>query len=181
MGFPIVEGPEVELVPMELFQAAMVGVYRRLDAMRKNRKDKERDAGKCDHLSFWQNEIEGAAGEAVVSKYLGLYWSGSPGELFKPDAGGCEVKTTPYEYGRLLIRDREAKERPDKIQKPWILVTGGYGRYVIRGWLWPEPYVSEGKSSPYWCAPDGVQYCWALPQDKLSPISELPKDETLVL
>ena len=118
---------------------------------------------------LWNNSIEGVLGEIAVARYLGLY----PYGLFErssdhPDVGEhYEVRTRPKEWMELFFKEGD---KPDKY---YILVTGSYGTYDIRGWISAPEILShpewhhnnEGKTTKrYW-----------VPTEVLHPMEELPE------
>ena len=118
---------------------------------------------------LWQNAIEGVLGEIAVARYLGLY----PYGIFErssdhPDVGEhYEVRTRPKEWMELFFKEGD---KPDKY---YILVTGSYGTYDLRGWISAPEILShpewhhnnEGKTTRnYW-----------VPTEFLHPMEELPE------
>lgn len=147
----------INLTQPELRYAAMVGMERMISALAK-----ERNSGHgYDEQNGWQVHVEGACGECAVAKYFNVFWSGSAGELDKNfgDVGKFQVRTTPYPAGKLIVHPSDADEHT------FLLVTGGYGQYVLRGWtkgrlgknpqFWGDP---TGKERPAYWVPQSVLY-----------------------
>lgn len=122
--------------------------------------------------------IQGAIGELVVSKYVGLPWDGK----FKNneewlswrktghDVSGLEVRFTTHRNGRLIIHEK------DKNRSIYILVNEiGPMQYFIAGWI----FGFEGKKDSYW---EDVGYgrpCYYVPRDKLRTIYTLKQQNTI--
>lgn len=134
---------EVRLELSELLQAAIAGSLRRIDAIRHGRVQKNnRGSG-----GEWQQDIEGAAAEMAVAKFLNLYFPGK-GQLRADDVGvntGIQVRASEYDQARLILHPDD----PD--DATFYLVTGRMGIYVIRGWL----VGRLGKRDEYWTDPTG--------------------------
>ena len=127
---------------------------------------------------LWNNSIEGVLGEIAVARYLGLY----PYGLMErsndhPDVGEhYEVRTRCKEWMELFfkVEDKTREwDKPDKPDKYYILVTGSYGTYDLRGWISAPEILShpewhhnnEGKTTKrYW-----------VPTEFLHPMEELPE------
>ena len=120
---------------------------------------------------LWNSSIEGFLGELAVAKYLGLY----PGSFTAPGAVDVgehyEVRTRPEDWQDLSFK------RDDKTDKYYILVTGSYGRYTLRGWI----SAPEILSHPEWFHDNGGKTSkkYWVSQDMLHPISELPEGPCL--
>jgi hypothetical protein len=127
------------LTTEEIIRFGGAGVARCANALEKRRsgahgfnRDNER----------WQIDVEGLLAEAAAAKALGLPYEPTVGELdtHLGDIGPrLQVRSTKYPTGSLLIHDKDADR--DK----FILVTGIYGVYDIRGWIYGE----EGKFDKY--------------------------------
>lgn len=118
---------KIKLTPSEMMTAAMVGVMRQIQNLKRKRRDAHGFQGPA-----WQIHIEGAMGECAVAKALGLYWSGAVGNLKAADVGEIEVRTTGYESGKLIVRNSD----PD--ESIFVLVIGMNGSYRLAGWLYGE-------------------------------------------
>ena len=113
----------------------------------------------------WQIDVEGVLTEGAAALALGVPYKPVVGELdslWGDIAEGIQVRGTKYATGSLLIHDR------DQDDHAFILVTGIYGIYDIRGWIWGK----EGKKKKYWKVHKGRGAYW-VPQESLRPIDTL--------
>lgn len=120
------------------------------------------------HDSRWQIDVEGVLAEAAAAKALNLPYAPVVGELdsLLGDIGpGLQVRGTKYPKGSLLIHDS------DEDDHAFILVTGIYGVYDVRGWI----YARDGKKKDLWKEYKGRGAYW-VPQELLLPMSELPSE-----
>ena len=152
---------QVILTENEMFQAAIIGVQRRLESLRNNR------TGRTDQPAdqLWRDNIEGACGEAAASKALNTFWLGE-WDVFKTRkdvAGKYEVRTSSYASAHLLLF------RDDFDDAPFILVTGSAPNYKLSGWM----LGSEGKQQQYWKNNNGRESYW-IPQSRLHSMEDLP-------
>lgn len=117
---------QVNLEWFEVSRAALVGVSRNVEALRKglqnSRPTKDKD---------WDIHILGALGECAFAKATGRYWSGSV-NTFK--AGGdigdiIQIRTRSKHHYDLIVRD------DDKDDDLFVLVTGGPHEFVVHGWM----------------------------------------------
>ena len=135
------------------------GVARCANALEKRRqgahgfdRDKER----------WQIDVEGLLAEAAAAKALGLPYEAVVGRLDtkEGDIGpGLQVRSTSYSFGHLLVHDKDDDDHK------FILVTGIYGVYDVRGWV----YARDGKHDKYKQTRKGRWAYW-VPQDVLRPM-----------
>lgn len=119
--------------------AALVGVHRQLDNIAARRQGRNGEKGEHD----WQLHIEGAMGEAVIAKWLNLYWSGSVGDLGSADVGKYQVRTTSYANGSLILHPWDLD---DAI---YFLVVGKNGAYSVPGFVRGR----DGKRKEFWRDP----------------------------
>ena len=146
--------PVVTLSPAEIYWAACAGCMRHAQNLKNAKQPRHGiDAATAD----WQAHIEGALGEMALAKHLRIYWPGK-GELTDPDVGPLEVRTTPYEHGKLILHPSDGD---DSIF--WLL-TGFNGTYNVRGWISGR----DGKRDIYWSDPVGGRPAFFVPQDALS-------------
>lgn len=125
------------LSQVEMQLACQAGCMRRLIAIQKGCKDKTPFGQTQD---YWSADIEGAAAELVVAKWLGKYWSGVASDAFQDlegDVGKFQVRHTTRRDGSLIIRNR------DKNEAIFILVVGVYPTYTITGWITGEDAKQE--------------------------------------
>lgn len=114
----------------------------------------------------WQIDVEGVLTEAAAAKALNLPYKPVVGELdtLLGDIGpGLQVRGTKYPTGSLLIHN---KDLDDDI---FILVTGIYGVYDIRGWI----HARDGKLEKLWKMYKNRGAFW-VGQEWLKPIETLP-------
>ncbi len=143
----------------EVLFAAHVGVARRVNALRNNRKA----AYGCTDDDAWDKDIEGACGEIAVAKALGIYWNGSIGDL-AVDVGPYQVRTTGLEHGCLMLHKK------DEDDKQFILVTGRAPRMRIVGWI----FAGDGKRDEWWKDPTRKgRPAWFVPQAALKDFATL--------
>lgn len=143
---------KIELSIHEILVATQVGILRQCEDIKANKKP---FIGEKKELG-WQRHIEGALSECAMAKYLNVYWNKSP--WFNPDVGDIEVRTTHYDTGRLIIRDR------DKDDTKYYLLTGLNGTYHVRGYM----YARDAKQSKYLDAPvEGRPASYYVPQSDL--------------
>ena len=156
----------VALTTVEMIEYGSAGIARCANAIEKQRKGAH---GFNRDYERWQIDVEGLLAEAAAAKALNLPYSPTVGRLDTQggDIGrGLQIRSTKYSTGSLLVHDRDPE---DDI---FILVTGIYGIYDIRGWIkaihakqqdWWRVYKGRGA---YWVGQEFLQ-----PMDKL----ELPK------
>jgi len=152
----------VALTTQEIIVYGAAGVQRCANALEKRRVGAH---GFNRHLERWQIDVEGVLAEAAAAKALGLSYEPVVGRLDteEGDVGlGLQVRSTKYSSGSLLVHDSDADD--DK----FILVTGIYGVYDIRGWC----FGREGKDKSLWKTYKGRGAYW-VPQDRLRAIETL--------
>lgn len=111
----------------------------------------------------WGMDIEAAAAEAVVAKYLNLFWS--PGGVYaSADVGDLvQVRWSDRPHASLILHDRDSNTQP------FVLVTGILPTFEIHGWV----YGLEGKIKQYWTDPGTSRPAFFVPQHALRPMPEL--------
>lgn len=150
----------IEFTRDEMIRWAEKGVARCAHALTVGRKGAH--GFNRDH-ERWQIDVEGVLAEAAVAKALGIEYEPVVGEL-DTESGDLgrwsnvpvQVRSTKYQTGSLLIHDRD----PDDHR--FVLVTGIYGTYQIRGWI----YAKEGKKKNLWKEYKGRGAYW-VPQSAL--------------
>lgn len=153
---------KVTLEWFEVSRAALVGVSRNVEALRKQCKSRMKA------LDCWEAHILGALGEAAYAKTANRYWSGSVNTFKDPDIGAdVQIRTRSHDHYDLIVRDADAD------RDVFVLVTGGPSEFVIRGWIhgsdakkpqWEKDYGGHGKA-------------WFVPQSALHPIEMLISKE----
>lgn len=153
----------VRLSLSEVHFAATVGVRRQLANLHAGLKPKHGAGVTAD----WEKHVQGACGELVVAKLLGLYWdAGGKGIPMPGDVGPLEVRCTPYRTGCLVVY----KEDTDNAR--FVLVTGYGLEYQVPGWL----YAAQAKRQEWWRTerPDrSTGWAYFVPQEALRPIADL--------
>lgn len=114
----------VSLEWFEVSRAALVGVSRNVEAMRK---------GCVNRLAIndeWSAHILGALGEAAFAKATNRYWSGSVNTFKAADVGdNIQIRTRSKHSYDLIVRDGD---RDDDV---YVLVTGGPNDFTLHGWM----------------------------------------------
>ncbi len=151
---------KVELTSSEYLQAMSVGAMRCCQDRSNN----------CAHTYGARREdaeawsIRGAVGEAIVAKYLNVFWLGV-GIMRGDDVGQYQVRATGWPTGDLRLHDRDDDE------KPYISVYVCEGAGVIHGWL----YGRDGKNKKFWRDPTGKNRpAYFVPSNELHSIETLP-------
>lgn len=156
----------VALTDEELLRFGGAGLARCVNALSMRRNGAH---GFNRNFERWQIDVEGVLTEAAAAKALGLEYEATVGELdsLTGDIGpGLQVRGTKYTTGSLLIHD---SDQDDHI---FILVTGSYGVYDVRGWI----YARDGKDKSLWKEYKGRGAYW-VPQERLAPMATLPFPE----
>lgn len=119
----------VTLEWFEIYQAAMSGVMKRVEAIRKGANDNYGWGGNHQQ-DVWTREIEGAAAELAYAKFRSQYWSGSVNTFKQADVGTrVQVRSCPFKGKRLLVRPRDADN------DIFVLVVGRSPTFVVEGWM----------------------------------------------
>lgn len=118
--------PDITLTAHEMLLASDVGRMRQISSLRRGLADAHGYSGD----DGWTAHIEGACGELVVAKLLGLYWDGSVNTFQRGgDVADLQVRTRSKHYYELIVRPN------DKDDARFILVTGIAPVYRVRGWI----------------------------------------------
>lgn len=152
----------VRLEWFEESRAALVGVSRNVEAMRK---------GCVNRLPIgdeWNAHILGALGECAFAKATGRYWSGSV-NTFKSggDVGkAIQIRTrSKHEYDLIVRRD-------DGDDDLFVLVTGGPHEFRVHGWI----RGCDAKSDE-WRADHGNHgEAFFVPKERLWGVDEIGRD-----
>jgi hypothetical protein len=155
---------QVILEPYEIRMAALVGLDREYESIRRGLINKRRT---IEHT--WDTHIRGALGEYAACKALNVCWSGSVNtHKSKPDIEpNIEVRTRPLDTQRikydLIVRSDDSND------SVFVLVAGNADVFHVRGWIcgadakkpeWRKNYGQHGEE-------------WFVPREALSPIEQL--------
>lgn len=143
----------------EVRMAATIGVERQIEALVARRQDKHGFDG-CG----WDIHIEGAIGELILAKGLGVFWTGTVNTFRSGgDVLHYQVRTRSKPEYELPVRP---DDDPEKI---FVLVRGHGYAYDIVGWIkgadarrdeWVQTYGGRPKA-------------WFVPDDALHSAEEL--------
>lgn len=150
----------VTLEWFEVSRAALVGVSRNVEALRKGLQN-----ARPTSESEWHIHILGALGECAFAKATNRYWNGSV-NTFK--AGGdvgenIQIRTRSKPFYDLIVRDG------DRDEDVFVLVTGGPNEFAIRGWI----PAADAKQDQYRKDYGGYGQAYFVPQAELRPIDPL--------
>jgi hypothetical protein len=147
---------EIVLNNAELYVAAQVGSMRRVASIQRKLNNKLHST-----KSEWAMDIDGAAAEMAVAKYLNMYWVPTVNAGKEADVAGFQVRSTNHLNGNLLIRENDVK------REQYILVISQPPTFKIIGWIWSD----DAKSEKYWRPPDETGGgAWWVPQSDLMPM-----------
>lgn len=111
--------------------------------------------------------VEAACIELVVSEYLGKHWSAQVDNFDVRDVGvNIQVRGTSRIDGRLIIRKK------DKVEDIFVLVVQDCPRYGLAGYILGREAVQMIGREPA-NRGGGGGACWWIPQKDLHPIEEL--------
>jgi hypothetical protein len=149
---------EIRLTSSEMMAAATVGVMRRVGSLYK-----QMDTNRHAPHSSWATDIDGAAAEMAVSKYLGRYWGAHTKNFHGKDVeGGIQVRSTTRADGHLIIR--ETDKEPEDI---FVLVFANAPTYVIQGCI----ACKLGKTDKYFREGNGTgSDAWWIPRNQLEDL-----------
>lgn len=148
----------VNLEWFEISRAALVGVSRNVEALRKHCQNRNTVA------DDWGIHILGALGECAFAKATNRYWSGSV-NTFKSggDVGSIQVRTRARHDHDLIVRNQ------DKDEDIFVLVTGGPGSFDVRGWVRGK----DAKHAEFVANHGGHGEAYFVPRRALRPPEEL--------
>jgi hypothetical protein len=149
----------VRLEWFEVSRAALVGVSRNVEALRKG------CVNRMQVNDEWSIHILGALGECAFAKATNRYWNGSV-NTFK--AGGdvgdsIQIRTRSRHSYDLIVRDN------DRDSDVFVLVTGGPHDFTIHGWM----PASEAKQQKFRANYGNYGEAYFVPQSALRPIDPL--------
>lgn len=152
----------IALTDEEMLSCVTAGASRTINALSRGRRGAH---GFNRDFERWQIDIEGVMTEMAAAKALGLTYTPTVGRLDSDEGDigpGLQVRGTKYATGSLLVHDS------DHDSHRFILVTGIYGVYDIRGWI----YASEGKKPELWKVYKKRGAFWVA-QELLRPLNTL--------
>jgi hypothetical protein len=154
----------VNLEWFEVSRAALVGVARNVEALRKGlqnaRPTNEKD---------WDIHILGALGECAFAKATNRYWNGSV-NTFKSggDVGEViQIRTRSKHHYDLIVRDE------DKDSDLFVLVTGGPHEFVVHGWM----RAKDAKKDEYRQDYGNYGAAYFVPKSRLLDLESLAGEE----
>lgn len=129
----------------------------------------------------WYSDIIGLIAEVTVAKYFSIplnsiQWVYEQSEFNKIknsvcDVAQCEVRSTYYQNGRLIVKPNDLKHKPET---PFLFVIVSYDEKsnkasaVIKGWATPIEVVRPEYAETYFTT------AYYLPNHLLHPLEELP-------
>lgn len=126
----------VALSWIEVCQAALAGVLRRMVALKKETPPRYGFDGKP-----WDTDIESCCAELLVAKTTGKYWIGAlPHKDSGTDVGDYGVRSTVRDDGCLILHHGDADDQV------FILVAGRVPRHKIVGAI----RAGAGKREEFW-------------------------------
>ena len=111
----------------------------------------------------WGMDIESAAAEAVVAKYLNCYWSPGGVQATADVGESVQVRWSSREGARLILHEK------DNDDQAFVLVTGALPRFELHGWV----YGREAKAPGLWEDPGTGRPAFFVAQKYLKPMTEL--------
>ena len=146
----------IELTTHEYLTAALIGFSRSYAAAFRGQRDKFPVGG-----DRYRNDIEGAAAELAGGRGLSVYWPGfvDPGREEFDLPGWGEVRWSARRDACLIVRQADDPERR------YLLVTGQFGVYELRGWL----YGREARRAEW----ERHRGAWFVPQSALRSVEQL--------
>lgn len=149
----------VSLEWFEVSRAALVGVSRNVEALRKGCQQRLR--GKDES---WERHVLGALGECAFAKATNRYWSGSVNTFKAADVGAnIQVRTRSQHSYDLIVRDSDADD------DVYVLVTGGPADFTVHGWV----VARDAKRPEFRADYGGYGHAYFVPQSALRPIDPL--------
>jgi hypothetical protein len=142
----------------ELTTAAIIGVGRRIRAMREGLGDVVRE--NRDPLLRWGHEVHSSAGERAVSKLLGREWAGEDADRFKGSDVGqrIQVKQCDADDASLIVRPNAADN------DFYVLVVRGPPELRVVGWI----RARDAKRDEWVRDPHGRAPAWFVPASALT-------------
>lgn len=161
------EWQTVHLTYEETERAAMVGVFRHVEAIYSGRK-----AGWGVPSELWETHFQGACAELALAKWMNIHWTGwreSFTDEKRPDVGGeCGIAGCEVRWAKDGSR---LKRRPkDPATNKFVLATGELPNIVLVGWIPGTEFERIGE----WADPGNRgRPCWWIRRDQLLPMAEI--------
>lgn len=154
----------IALTPEEFVEYGQLGLARLSSALEKRRGGAH--GFQRNPQDRYRIDVEGMHAEYVAAKALGLLpfnpTVSEQDSKFGDIGPGLQVRSTRYTSGSLLIHDSDDDDHV------FILVTGEYGVFNVRGWI----YAREGKVKKLWKVHKDRGAYWVT-QDRLRPLDTL--------
>jgi len=150
---------QVALEWFEVSRAALVGVSRNVEALRKGCRNR------LPIHDEWSIHILGALGECAFAKATNRYWNGGV-NTFKcgGDVGeSIQIRTRSMHHYDLIVR------RDDEDDDAFVLVTGGPHDFEVRGWMLGK----DAKDDKYKANYGNHGEAFFVPSRDLLPIGQL--------
>jgi hypothetical protein len=149
----------VSLEWFELSRAALVGVSRNVEAMRRG----------CENRmpinNEWEIHILGACGECAFAKGTGRYWNGGVNTFKGSDIGrNIQVRTRSRHDYELIVRPDDSDD------DVFVLVTGGPAQFILRGWI----KGADARKQEFLHNHGGHPPAFFVPHSALRPVLTLP-------
>jgi hypothetical protein len=155
---------KIVLTTTEMMIAAYVGSGRNVQSLKQD----WTPAAGVGLVNTWTLNIEGAAGEMAVAKFLNIYWLPIIGDNHADDVGPFQVRTnTSRKHTDLCLRPKDNPERC------YISVLSFAPGFLILGWIWGadgkvDKWLRDG-------SPDRPK-CFYVPESALHEMDTLPLD-----
>lgn len=159
-----------ELTPEEIELGKIKGKERNDNAI-KAKADQHKHGFQGDNLKI---HIEGVWAEIAAAKALGLKWDDGPWRRFSHDVGELQIRSTPRDDGRLILRPKKHDYMGDADDDIFVLVIAiDQSHYELRGWLLGK----DGKKPMFWFDKNQRDPAWFAPQFYLNPMQSPLPDE----
>lgn len=153
----------VELSPDQMIKCQWQGRSRAEYYVQGHRKNMKDGLASDEILRY---NVEGCMGELAVAIATGLKWTGQEGALRYDIDDRIEVRSTRYQNGKLIAKDREMdKCRPST---PYVLAIIQGSSVRVAGWRELDYLIEYGDCYEQ----KGIVY-YAVRQNDLLPISDL--------
>jgi hypothetical protein len=149
---------DVRLEWFEVSRAALVGVSRNVEALRKGCQNR------LPINDEWSIHVLGALGECAFAKATNRYWSGSVNTFKAADVGdNIQIRTRSKHSYDLIVRDG------DKDDDVYVLITGGPSEFTLHGWM----RCGDAKQPRYRANYGNYGEAYFVPKSALHPIDPL--------